>query len=396
MNNNNIVNIPFNLPYTTGREIEYIAEAIKHRHLSGDGVYTDKCQSLLNKYIGCKKSLLVPSCTAALEMAAILIDIKPGDEVIMPSYTFVSTANAFVLRGGIPVFVDIRPDTLNIDEDKIEEAITDKTKAIVVVHYAGVACEMEKIMSIANTYGLFVIEDAAQAIMSTYNGKPLGSIGHLSTFSFHATKNIISGEGGALCINEDSFLDRVEIIREKGTNRKKFFEGQVDKYTWVDIGSSYLLNEITAAFLYAQLEGAVEITKKRLALWNFYQLAFQKVNPKLAIQPRIPTNCQHNAHFYYLILADHDVKSKVIQFCKAQGISTATHFVALHESLGGKKYGRVHSSLDVTTNISSRILRIPLWIGIEQYQDNIIENIQLAIDNIVSSMPQQQLYLENI
>ena len=284
--------IPFNKPYMTGKELWYISQAHHKGKLAGDGEFTKKCHEWLEKETGCKKALLTHSCTAALEMAAILLNIGPGDEIIMPSYTFVSTASAFVLRGGVPVFVDIRPDTLNLDESRIEDAVTKKTKAIVPVHYAGVACEMDSILSIAEKHDLFVVEDAAQAIMSTYNNKPLGSIGHLGTISFHETKNIISGEGGALLINDERFAERAEIIREKGTDRKKFFRGDVDKYSWQDLGSSYLPGELTAAFLFAQMEEAKTITRERLKLWDQYHAQFEALeNEGKVCRPSIPDVC---------------------------------------------------------------------------------------------------------
>jgi dTDP-4-amino-4,6-dideoxygalactose transaminase len=291
--------IGFNKPYLTGKELHYIADAHARSQLAGDGHYTRLCNGWLERQTGCHKALLTHSCTAALEMAAILADIQPGDEVIMPSYTFVSTANAFVLRGGVPVFVDIRPDTLNIDETLIEAAITGRTKAIVPVHYAGVACEMDTIMDIARRHGLMVIEDAAQGVMAAYKGKPLGAIGDLGCFSFHETKNIISGEGGALLINNPALAERAEIIREKGTNRSQFFRGQVDKYTWVDVGSSYLPGEIIAAFLWAQLEEAESITARRLAIWQRYHDAFEPLERAGRVRrPVIPGDCEHNAHMH--------------------------------------------------------------------------------------------------
>lgn len=297
--------IGFNKPYLTGRELDHIGEAHAKSKLSGDGRFTGLCNTWLEQRTGCHKALLTHSCTAALEMSAILADIQPGDEVIMPSYTFVSTANAFVLRGGVPVFVDIRPDTLNIDESLIEAAITDKTKAIVPVHYAGVACEMDAIMAIANRYKLLVIEDAAQGVLANYKGRALGSIGHLGCFSFHETKNIISGEGGALLINDPRLVDRAEVIREKGTNRSRFFRGEVDKYTWEDIGSSYLPGEITAAFLWAQMQEADAITAQRVDIWNRYHEAFENLEKSGRLRrPVIPVDCNHNAHMYYLLLRD--------------------------------------------------------------------------------------------
>ena len=295
--------IVFNKPYLTGKEVEYIAEAQAMGQLAGDGEFTQRCNAWLEENTGCHKSLLTHSCTAALEMAALLAEIQPGDEIIMPSYTFVSTANAFVLRGGVPVFVDIRPDTLNIDENLIEDAITQKTKAIVPVHYAGVACEMDAILNIARRHELLVIEDAAQGTLSNYNGRSLGSMGDLGTLSFHETKNIISGEGGALLINNPALVERAEIIREKGTNRSQFFRGQVDKYTWLDIGSSYLPGEIIAAFLWAQLEQAESITSRRMDLWKAYHEAFKPLEQAgMLHRPIISNGCQHNAHMYYLIL----------------------------------------------------------------------------------------------
>ena len=295
--------IPFNRPYAQGGEFRYIEQAISRSRLSGDGVFTKTCHAWLERKLFCMKAWLTHSCTAALEMAAMLIDIEPGDEVIMPSYTFVSTANAFVLRGGVPVFVDIRPDTMNLDETKIEDAITSRTKAIVPIHYAGVGCEMDTIMDIAYRHNLFVIEDAAQGILSTYKNRPLGSIGHLGTLSFHETKNVTCGEGGALLVNEPRWIERAEIIREKGTNRSKFFRGEVDKYTWTDIGSSYLPSEITAAFLWAQLENAEFITSRRMRIWDLYHKAFEGLEVQgLLRRPIIPEDCQHNAHMYYLLL----------------------------------------------------------------------------------------------
>jgi dTDP-4-amino-4,6-dideoxygalactose transaminase len=379
------MNIPFNVPYLTGNEAKYIDEAMRYKHLSGDGIFTKRCEAWLEATVACKRALLVPSCTAALEMAAILSDIQPGDEVILPSYTFVSTANAFVLRGAIPIFVDVRADTMNIDEQKIAAAITVKTKAIVVVHYAGVACEMDTIMQIAAAHKLLVIEDAAQALMASYKQRPLGSIGHLSTFSFHATKNINCGEGGALCINDDRFITRAEIIREKGTNRKQFFEGQVDKYTWVDIGSSYLLNEISAACLYAQFEQAEKITQQRLAVWERYYAELSVLDTNIIRSASIPLECQHNAHLYFFILASHELKIKVMEFCKQNSIGTATHYIPLHQTAAGRKFGRVSENLSVTDSLSVRLLRLPLWPGVELHQDKIIENIRVVLNSYATT-----------
>ena len=359
--------IPFNRPYMTGQEHKYIDHAHANRKLAGDGIFTKNCHEWLERNTSAKKVLLTHSCTAALEMAAILADIQPGDEVIMPSYTFVSTANAFVLRGGIPVFVDIRPDTLNIDENLIEAAITPKTKAIVPVHYAGVACEMDTILSIAKKYNLLVIEDAAQGVMSTYKGRALGSIGHMGAYSFHETKNVISGEGGALLINDVRFEKRAEIIREKGTNRSQFFRGQVDKYTWVDIGSSFLPSEIIAAFLWAQLQEANDITQKRLTIWDQYHAELVKYEENGYLRrPIIPAQIQHNAHMYYILLNSLDERMSVIERLKKKQINAVFHYVPLHSSPGGLKYGRKNGGLPFTENLSDRLLRLPLWVGMHE------------------------------
>jgi len=350
----------------TGKELDYINDVHSNGHLSGDGIFTKKCNKWLEENTGTKLALLTHSCTAALEMAAILADIKSGDEVIMPSYTFVSTANAFVLRGGIPVFVDIRPDTLNIDETIIESAITKKTKAIVVVHYAGVACEMDTIMDIAQRNNLLVIEDAAQAIMSTYKGRSLGSIGHFGTYSFHETKNIISGEGGALLVNDERFIKRAEIIREKGTNRSQFFRGQVDKYTWVDLGSSYLPGENIAAFLWAQLEEADSITSNRLIIWQRYHEGLSTLESEGVIRrPIIPEYCNHNAHIYYILLKSEKKRTELISSLKKKKINSVFHYVPMHTAPAGLKYARIHKELKNTDNLSGRVLRLPLWINLE-------------------------------
>ena len=359
-------NIPFNKPFMTGRELWYIAQAHTNGHLSGDGSFTKKCHAWLEAKTGTHKAMLTHSCTAALEMGALLTDIQPGDEIIMPSYTFVSTANAFVLRAGVPVFVDIRPDTLNIDETLIEAAITKRTKAIVPVHYAGVACEMDAIMDIAKRHNLIVIEDAAQGIMSTYKGRPLGSIGHLGAYSFHETKNIVAGEGGALLVNDERFAERAEIIREKGTNRSQFFRGQVDKYTWVGIGSSYLPGEVVAAFLYAQMEEAEAIIKERLAIWKQYHEALAALEASGVLRrPIIPGGCQHNAHMYYILLASLETRTKLIASLKEQGMNAVFHYVPLHSSPAGKRYGRVSGTMINTESISDRLLRLPLWVGMD-------------------------------
>lgn len=368
--------IPFNKPGITGHELDYMSQVLESAKLAGDGPFTKKCHQWLEEKVGCKKALLTHSCTAALEMAAILLDIQPGDEIIMPSYTFVSTANAFVLRGGIPVFVDIRADTLNIDETKIEAAITQKTKAIVPVHYAGVSCEMDVIMALAKKYNLFVVEDAAQGIMAAYKGRALGSIGHLAALSFHETKNIISGEGGALLINDPQFIDRAEIIREKGTNRSRFFRGQVDKYTWVDIGSSFLPGELMAAFLWAQLQEAEAITAKRLTIWEKYHKEFFHLEKSGSIRrPIISEGAQHNAHMYYLLFNNLNVRTQFIEFLKHNEIQTAFHYVPLHESQAAKKYGRISGDLKQTTQLSDQLVRLPLWVGLENHFDYLISTI---------------------
>jgi dTDP-4-amino-4,6-dideoxygalactose transaminase len=368
--------IPFNKPYMTGKELWYISQAHANGHLAGDGVFTKKCNAWLERRIGCQKALLTHSCTAALEMAAILAQIGPGDEVIMPSYTFVSTANAFALRGGVPVFVDIRLATLNIDENLIEAAITPKTKAIIVVHYAGVGCEMDTIMSIAEQYGLLVIEDAAQGIMSTYKGSPLGSIGHLAALSFHETKNIISGEGGALLINAPQFVEQAEIIREKGTNRSQFFRGQVDKYTWLDFGSSYLPSELVAAFLWAQMEEADAITARRLDIWETYHKKFEAVEIRnKAYRPFVPAECTHNAHMYYLLLPDLEKRTAFIDALRQKGIGTVFHYVPLDSSPMGEKWGRKSGASTQTQELSDRLVRLPLWLGLEEYQSEIIRHV---------------------
>lgn len=368
--------IPFNKPYMTGKEMFYIAEAHFNNMLAGDGPFTQKCHRWLEEKTGARKALLTHSCTAALEMAALLLDMQPGDEVIMPSFTFVSTANAFVLRGGVPVFVDIREDTLNLDERLIEAAITPRTRAIVPVHYAGVACEMDVIMEIARRHGLKVVEDAAQGVMSSYKGRALGSIGDLGAFSFHETKNVISGEGGALLVNDPELALRAEIIREKGTDRSRFFRGEVDKYTWQELGSSFLPGELTAAFLWAQLEEAQVITAKRLASWKHYHEAFAPLEAKGALsRPAIPEECQHNAHMYYVLLAPEICRQAVLSELKRHDIYSVFHYVPLHSSPGGLRYGRVHGAMDVTNRQSERLIRLPLWVGLTEAQQERVVNV---------------------
>lgn len=373
--------IQFNRPFMTGKELYYIAEAKFGNMLAGDGPFTKRCHKWLEHKSGCDKALLTHSCTAALEMAALLLDIVPGDEIIMPSYTFVSTANAFVLRGGVPVFVDIREDTLNLDERLIESAITPRTRAIVPVHYAGVACEMDAIMSIARHHGLRVVEDAAQGVMSTYKGRALGSIGDLGAYSFHETKNVISGEGGALLVNSPDLSLRAEIIREKGTDRSRFFRGEVDKYTWQEVGSSFLPGELIAAFLWAQLEEAERITSQRMEMWQRYHELLQPLEQKDGLRrPTIPEHCQHNAHMYYVLLSPEIDRQRVLTELKQQDINSVFHYVPLHSSPGGKRYGRTHGDLAITNKQSDRLIRLPLWLGLShEQQDRVVDALQLAL-----------------
>lgn len=371
-----MIRIPFNWPHATGREMSNITRAMANGHLSGDGPFTRQCHSWLERHAGAGKALLTHSCTAALEMAAILAEIEAGDEVILPSYTFVSTANAFVLRGAVPVFVDVRADTLNLNERLIEAAITPRTRAIVPVHYAGVSCAMDVILEIAGRHGLLVIEDAAQGIMSTFQGRPLGALGHLGAFSFHETKNIISGEGGALLVNEPTMAARAEIIREKGTNRSQFFRGQVDKYTWVDVGSSFLPGEMVAAYLAAQLEEAEAITARRLALWDRYHEAFADLERAgMARRPMIAEGCTHNAHMYYLLLPGLEERTAFIEHMKALEIQCVFHYVPLHSAPRGRLVGRASGAMTVTDEAADRLVRLPLWLGLEEHQDRIIDAV---------------------
>ena len=373
--------VNFNRPFVTGKELYYIAEANSNNILAGDGLFTKRCHEFLELKYGCHKALLTHSCTAALEMSALLLDIKPGDEIIMPSYTFSSTANAFVLRGGVPVFVDIREDTLNLDEKLIEAAITERTCAIVPVHYAGVSCEMDTIMAIASKHGLKVVEDAAQGVMATYKGKALGSIGSLGTYSFHETKNVISGEGGALLVNDPELAGRAEIIREKGTNRSQFFRGEIDKYTWQEVGSSYLPGELTAAFLWAQLEEAERITNERLEIWKRYHDLTQPLEAEgLLRRPIIPFECQHNAHMYYILLAPNIARNIVLDDFKRNNISALSHYVPLHSSPAGQTYCRTHNGLEITNRQSERLVRLPLWLGLTlEQQVHIIKVLKAAV-----------------
>jgi len=374
--------IPFNKPYLTGRELAYIAKAHEGNMLAGDGPFTGRCHQWLEENTACSKALLTHSCTAALEMAALLLNIQAGDEIIMPSFTFVSTANAFVLRGGVPVFVDIRRDTLNLDERLLEAAITSRTKAIVPVHYAGVASEMDAIVKIAIRNQLSIVEDSAQGVMSSYKGRALGSIGDLGCFSFHETKNVISGEGGALLVNNPELAMRAELVREKGTDRSRFFRGEVDKYTWQEIGSSYLPGELIAAFLWAQLEDAESITAGRLASWKYYHdvLASPENEGKLR-RPLIPKDRQHNAHMYFVLLSNEVDRKAVLDDLLLKGVVCVSHYVPLHSSPAGRHYGRVHGSMEVTDEQACRLIRLPLWTGISrQQQDRVVD----VLDEVIS------------
>jgi dTDP-4-amino-4,6-dideoxygalactose transaminase len=370
--------VPFNKPPLTGNEEKYIVQSMNSSKISGDGEFTKKCHEWFEEELNCKKALLTTSCTHALEMAAILINIQPGDEVIMPSFTFVSTANAFVLRGAKIVFVDIRPDTMNINEKLIEEAISEKTKAIVVVHYAGVSCEMDKIMNISEKHNLYVIEDAAQGMMSKYKGKLLGTIGHIGAYSFHETKNYTSaGEGGLLIINDSKFVERAEIIREKGTNRSQFFRGMIDKYSWVDIGSSYLMNDISAAYLWAQLEKAEEINSDRLNSWKIYYDKLQSLEKQGFIElPNVPESCNHNAHMFYIKVKNIRVRTLLIEHLRKNNISSVFHYVPLHSAIGGIKYGKFFGEDRYTTIESERLLRLPMYYKMQISEvDKIINKI---------------------
>ncbi|UOR13031.1 dTDP-4-amino-4,6-dideoxygalactose transaminase [Halobacillus amylolyticus] len=372
--------IPFNKPCVIGKEIDYIQEAIHHnRKLSGNGPFGEKCKAWLEEHLLCQKALLTPSCTHALEMAALLLNIKEGDEIIMPSYTFVSTANAFVLRGAHITFVDVDPTVMNIDPELIEDAITPRTKAIVVVHYAGVACDMEQIMEMAERHQLFVIEDAAQALLSTYKGKPLGTFGHFGTLSFHETKNYTCGEGGALLINDPKYVERAEILQEKGTNRSQFKRGQVDKYTWHDVGSSFLLSELNAAYLYAQLEEAWTIFEDRIETWNRYSEKLSSlVEEDLVSTQHIPEGCQHNAHMFYIKLRTESVRSDIISYLKEQDIMAVPHYEPLHSSQAGRVYGGLSGIDHFTTSEAERLLRLPLYFGMEK---EVVNHVVHHIEN---------------
>lgn len=374
--------IPFNKPPLTGNEQKYVLESMKSSKISGDGTFTKRCNKWFEEKFNCQKVLLTTSCTHALEIAAILLDINAGDEVIMPSYTFVSTANAFVLRGAKIIFVDICPDTMNIDETKIEQAITNKTKIIVPVHYAGVACEMDTIMDIAKKYNLFVVEDAAQGMMSTYKGKALGTIGHLGAYSFHETKNYTSaGEGGLLLINDDKFIQRAEIIREKGTNRSLFFRGMVDKYSWVDVGSSYLMNDVSAAYLWGNLESADEINQNRLNSWQKYYDGLKELEDRRLIElPTIPKVCIQNAHMFYIKVKNLEERTKLLEYLKENGILSVFHYIPLHSAPAGLKFGKFNGEDKFTTSESERLIRLPMYYNLENDR---IERVTAKIINFM-------------
>jgi len=364
--------IPYNKPYVTGNELGYIEAAINAGHLSGNGAFTKKCQNWLEETSGCRRAFLVHSGTAALELGALLLNIQPGDEVIMPSFTFVTTATAVVLRGATPIFVDIRPDTLNIDETAIENAITSRTRAIIPVHYAGIGCDMETIRAIADNHQLSVLEDAAHAICADHNGKPLGSFGNMAALSFHETKNLTCGEGGALLINDESLIERAEVLMEKGTDRTRFILGLTDKYTWRDIGSSFFCSEIEASFLWAQMEGAADLTERRLNNWQFYHDALETLEDLGCIRrPVVPASSKHNGHLYYILLQDETTRNRLLDHLNKLGINAVFHYIPLHSAPAGQKFGKVSGSIDVTNEVSSRLLRLPLWVGLtyEQQQE---------------------------
>lgn len=375
--------IPFNRPPYTGHEDAFVQAAMRSAKMSGDGEFSRLCQGWFESQLECVKTLLTPSCTHALEMAALLVDIQPGDEVVMPSYTFVSTANAFALRGARIVFVDVRPDTMNIDEGMIEAAITERTKAIVVVHYAGVSCEMDAILAMANRRGLVVIEDAAQGMMSSYKGRALGTMGAIGAFSFHETKNVTSGgEGGLLILNDEKFVQRAEILREKGTNRNQFFRGMVDKYSWVDVGSSYLPSELQAAYLWGQLQAAQDITASRMRVWHFYQRELLALSQRGCFSlPNLPEGCVHNAHMFYLKVASLAERTALLAHLGRNGVHAVFHYVPLHSAPAGMRLGRFHGEDRYTTVDSERLLRLPIWYGMSAgEQAQVVAGVQSFFD----------------
>lgn len=379
--------LPFNRPHLTGQEFANMKAAVENLHLSGDGPFTRKCQTWLEERLGARRALLTHSCTGALEMAALLLDLRPGDEVIMPSFTFVSTANAFVLRGARPVFVDIRPDTLNLDVEAVAAAMTSRTRAIVAVHYAGVVSDMDAIEKISKPH-VVAIEDAAQALGSTYHGRPAGRLGHLAAVSFHETKNVIAGEGGALLVNDERFADRAEILREKGTDRSKFLRGQVDKYTWIDLGSSFLPSELTAAFLYAQLQEADAITRRRREVWDWYYRRFEELERAgLLRRPIVLDGYEHNAHMFYVLVQDLAARSRLLAYLNEHRVNAVFHYVPLHSSIAGKRYGRAIGSMRHTNDVAERLIRLPLWIGMDQNDVDRVADLVGRCLQCVSSGP---------
>ena len=374
------MSIPFNRPPIVGSELDYLRQAIDECYLQSSGSFTRSCQEALEQMIGCRRALLTHSCTAALEMSALLCGLAPGDEVVMPSFTFVTTASAVALRGAIPVFVDIRPDTLNLDETLVEDAITSRTKAIFGVHYAGVGCEPAKLRAIADAHGLMLVEDAAQGLCASFDGQPLGSFGHLAAVSFHATKNVVAGEGGTLLVNDPDLIERAEIVLEKGTNRRQFQRGQVDKYTWVELGSSYAASELTAAFLFAQLEAAEAVTTQRLAVWNAYHegLAGLEASGYLR-RPVIPEGCAHNGHIYYVILPSSTTRDAALRAFRGAGVDSQFHYVPLHSSPAGRTYGRPQGELTVTSDLAGRLLRLPIWHGMGDEIDFVVGTLRTIL-----------------
>jgi len=380
-----IEHIPFNHPYTTGRELSAISDAISHGHISADGEYSRLCRLRLQEMLGARQALVVHSCTAALELSALLLDLGPGDEVIMPSYTFVTTATAFTLRGATPVFVDVRPDTMNIDETLVEAAITERTRAIVPVHYAGVACDMRVLGELSAAYSLPLVEDAAQGICASYRGRPLGTIGSLGSISFHETKNVMCGNGGARVVNDERYFERAEVLRDKGTNRSSFIRGEVDKYTWLDAGSSYAISDLAAAFLLPQLQDSESITRARRALWDSYHQAFSGAEDEgLLRRPIVPDDVEHNAHMYYLLLGSNRARDHLIEQLEERQINAVFHYVPLHSSPAGRRYGRVHGSLSITDEMSGRLVRLPLWSGMT---DAMIARVTYTVNDILSCSP---------
>lgn len=377
--------IPFNRPQLAGNEHQYVDRALISGKLSGNGEFGQRCARALEQRLGSARVLMTPSCTAALEMAALLLELEPGDEVIVPSFTFVSTANAFALRGAVPVFVDVSPQTLNIEPSAIRAAITGRTKAIVVVHYGGVACDMEAIMGLADEHGIAVVEDAAHALPASLEGRPLGSIGQLSTFSFHETKNVQCGEGGALVVNDEALVARAEVLQEKGTDRARFFRGEVDKYTWRDLGSSYLLSEVAAAFLWAQLERLEEITDRRLEIWHRYHQALAPLEESgLLRRPIVPPGCEHSGHLYYVLLPQATMRQRLIEALDEEGVSAVFHYVPLHASPAGRRLGRASGELGVTVDASERLLRLPLWSGLGPEADLVVSAFERSVERVVA------------